>query len=449
MRVSDKKEAARLLAAGQKLVADYGGYQLIESSSDVASGSSASTEVVDHFNRIELNALYIDSSSAKAQQLRRPLSAFTGKHLHLVHFAGPVKPEWLQQLTAGGAQIVGYVPNNAYLIYGDYGSLSGMQTMAVSAPQIKWDGEYLPEYKIHPAAQISPSKTGTATPQTDLFAIQMVADDDNNPATLSLIDQLKLEAPKKQHKVMNYKNVIVRLPPEKIAQVAAQPDVVSIQPYVEPKLLDERQDMIVAGQIGSNGRPTGPGYVNFLAGKGIFEQDFLLSGLVIDITDSGVDNGTANPVHFGLRRQQGSNSISRVVYNRLFGTPNTNSTIAGCDGHGTLNAHIMIGNVPRSTPSNSFEVFPFADTAGYHYGIGVCPFAKVGSSVIFDPNKFTFPVFQDIQARAYEDGARVSGNSWGSSVFGLTMSIPRNTTISFVMPRRIHRFFPPTGTRKW
>src|SRR5262249_29359541 len=53
------------------------------------------------------------------------------------------------------------------------------------------------------------------------------------------------------------------------------------------------------------------------------------------------------------------------------------------------------------------------DPTGYRYGLGVCPFVKVGSSVIFDPSQFTSPSFPDLQSRAYHDGARISANSWG------------------------------------
>lgn len=93
---------------------------------------------------------------------------------------------------------------------------------------------------------------------------------------------------------------------------------------------------------------------------------------------------------------------SRVVYNRLEGSPNSGSTIEGCDGHGTLNTHIIAGYVPSGSP---YDAFPFADGDGYQYGLGVCPFVKVGASVIFDP-KYTFPDYSNLQADAYQDGMK-------------------------------------------
>ncbi len=94
-----------------------------------------------------------------------------------------------------------------------------------------------------------------------------------------------------------------------------------------------------------------------------------------------------------------------VAYVRLEGTASPSSSLKGCDGHGTLNAHILCGY-------DHGAGFPFADAGGYHYGLGVCPFARVGSSVIFDPYDFTFPIYSDLTSRAYANGARISNNSW-------------------------------------
>ena len=42
----------------------------------------------------------------------------------------------------------------------------------------------------------------------------------------------------------------------------------------------------------------------------------------------------------------------------------------------------------------------------------------MGSSVIFDPDSFTNPNLVNLEARAYNDGARISSNSWGANVGG-------------------------------
>ena len=163
----------------------------------------------------------------------------------------------------------------------------------------------------------------------------------------------------------------------------------------------------MAGNLAGSG-PMGPGYLAWLAGKGFTQEQFEASGFVVDVSDSGIDDGTTAPRHFGLHAEGDINGASRVVYARLEGTPNSPSTLAGCDGHGTLNAHI-VGGYDNGTG------FPFADGAGYAYGLGVCPFVRLGSSVIFDPDYWTNPDFTQLESRAWQDGARISNNSWGYS----------------------------------
>jgi len=206
-------------------------------------------------------------------------------------------------------------------------------------------------------------------------------------------------------------NVIVRLPPERLAEIASQPEVISIHPYVERKKLDERQDQIMAANL-SGSSPSGPGYLAWLASKGFTQAQFASSGLVVDVTDSGIDNGTTLPGHFGLYSGGATNQPSRVIYSRLEGTANSGSTRQGCDGHGNLNTHIIAGF------NDLANGFPHTDSVGFHYGLGVCPFVSVGSSVIFDPDKFTSPNYANLQSKAYNDGARVSNNSWGGDTAG-------------------------------
>jgi hypothetical protein len=105
------------------------------------------------------------------------------------------------------------------------------------------------------------------------------------------------------------------------------------------------------------------------------------------------------------------------VYARLEGTANS-GVIQGCDGHGNLNAHI-IGGYSNLTGA------PFEDSLGFNYGMGVAPFVKVGSSVIFDPGTFTSPDYEDLQSRAYRDGMRISSNSWGANTSAYTSDAQR------------------------
>lgn len=411
IQINQAALAGQVIADGGQLIADYGSYQLYRAPQLPAGLTNAAKGVVrDEYNFILLNAGALDTSQPQAKALRKPSGSFSGKRLHLVQFAGPVQPAWHAALTNAGAQVVCYIPHNAYLVYGDAAALGRLQTLATSAAFVQWDGPFLEQYKIHPNAKSTDSLGHPRVVGTDWFAIQLISDPAANPATLRLIQQLALAPIRSVQAVLHYRNVILRLPVAALPQIAAQPDVISIQPFFMPKRFGERQDQIVAGNLAGNA-PSGPGYLAWLNALGFTQAQFTNSGFVVDLSDSGVDNGTTNPTHFGLYTGGNPADSSRVSYNRLEGTPNVNSTLAGCDGHGTLNAHIIAGY-------DDLAGFPFADSSGYHFGLGVCPFVKVGSSVVFDPDAFTFPDYTNLEADAYASGARINNNSWGSASSG-------------------------------
>ncbi len=342
--------------------------------------------------RILLNAGVIDTASPEALARRLAAPPAEGKALRLVQYPGPIQPRWYAALEGTGVRIVTYIPENAYLVWGTGTQLAAVQKLS----DIQWEGAYTPGDRIDP---------GTKLP-TGAYSVQLVEDADANPATLALVRTLASK-PGLEDRFLGYVNLRVYSGTDAVLQLAARPDVVSIQTWVEPRKRDERQDMIVSGNL-TGSAPSGAGYLGWLASKGFTQAQFTASGFGVDVTDSGVDDGTQLPNHFGLYVAGDVTGTSRVVYNRLEGTPNSGSTIQGCDGHGNLNSHI-IGGYSDLTGA------PFQDAEGFRYGLGVAPFVKVGSSVIFDPGTFTNPDYEDLQSRAYRDGMRVSSNSWGSN----------------------------------
>jgi uncharacterized repeat protein (TIGR01451 family) len=426
VRVRDAGVAQQLIQSGARLIADYGAFQYLEvpeaagaarpaptaAATPSPASPAAKVEDRDEENFILLNAARLDTRAPAAMALRQQstVAPFVGRRMHLVQFAGPPKPEWVAWLKGTGAEIVAYIPHHAYLVYGDAPALQQIQAGATIAPFVQWEGTYRDEFRVDPTVQAT-TLFGQPHPQAgDWFAVQMVADPLANAATLALVDAHKLAPAKQQDRVLNCVNVVVRLTPRGVAELAARPDVISIQPYVIPSKRDERQNQIVAGNLIGN-EPAGPGYLAWLTGKGFNQAQFSTSGFAVDVTDSGIDNATQQPGHFGLYQLGQTNLASRVIYNRLEGTPHVGSTLQGCDGHGTINAHIIAG-------FNDLTGFPHSDAAGFRYGLGVCPFVKVGSSVIFDPDSYTFPDFEDLQSKAYQDGARLSANSWGANTAG-------------------------------
>ncbi|HEX3989098.1 MAG TPA: hypothetical protein VHZ30_06680, partial [Verrucomicrobiae bacterium] len=329
-QVADKLTAGRIAGKGGRLIADYGGYKLYEGALSAFDLPGEKAEIRDQYNYILLNAARIDTSKPEAQAMRKKIGPFVGKRMHIVQFAGPIQTGWRKELLDTGVEIVGYIPQNGYLVYGDSSQIARVQALAAPSPHIRWDGAYLDEYKIQPVARIANA--------ADHFAIQLVRDAKANAETLKLIDTIRSGPVERLHPVLNYVDIVTHFPAASLAQIAARPDVISIQRYGTPKKVCERQDQIVAGNLSGN-VPSGPGYLAWLQSKGFTQAQFDISGFVIDITDSGIDNGTTSPDHFGLYAGGEFSGESRVAYIRLEGTASPGSSLKGCDGHGTLNAH--------------------------------------------------------------------------------------------------------------
>ncbi len=357
---------------------------------------------------IRLNSGVIDTDRPDIQARQSAAGSSAGRRLHLVQWDGPIQPAWVDALTASGVQVIDYIPDNSYLVYGTAGQIQSMRRSASGTGRLRWTGSVRSAEKIHPAARRTATNPQSQT-GTETFGIQLVHDPEANAETLGLIEAFDPGA--RQRRAGKYVNIIANLPADAIDGLAEQADIISVIPYVPPRKFDERQAQIVAGNTMGN-QPAGPGYLDWLGSMGFSQEQFTASGFVVNITDSGIDNGSTNANHTGLRSLGGSSGASRVVYNRLEGEANPGSTLAGCDGHGTINAHILAGY-------SNHDGFPHADSAGFRYGLGVAPFVKLGSSVIFDPDNFTFPNYSDLISRAYQDGARISSDSWGTPNFGL------------------------------
>ena len=399
------KQVQELVERGAKLhiVGDYGAFKLVQVDDNALASLPETAEIRDDYNEILLNAGKINTASTHGQSLRgMRMAPGAGKRLHMVQFKGPVKPEWYKALENTGVRVVTYIPNNAYIVYGDSASLGSLQQHlnTTGADGIQWDGEYLTDFKLNPTIH---------TANAEAYEIQLVKDDAANRPTLDLINRLQSRNGKITE-ALGYVTVTAYMSLQDVQTIAAQPDVFSVIPHVPMKKMDERQNMIVSGNLTADGtNPTGPGWMEWLAAKGFTQDQFTASNFGVDVTDSGIDNAVPEtPNHFGLYTGGELTGPSRFVYARLEGTPNGGSTIQGCDGHGTVNAHIIGG---FSTQNGA----PYMDDQGFHYGMGVAPFVKVGSSVIFDPGVFTFPDYEDLQSRAYRDNMRISSNSWGAA----------------------------------
>jgi hypothetical protein len=394
----------RVLAEGGSLIEDYGAFSLLSAPSQIAdfitTEGRSGAAVRDDMNVIQLRAGAFDTTEtepATSARLADPVPA--NEQLYLVQMVGPVKQEWFDRLQEA-AKIVSYVPNNAYLVRADAAAIEQLRGTGSEKGFIQWSGVFKPAYKIAPELALNSGEEAVVTVQ--------IATTAQTPTDIQRIAGITREYPIGEAvSVMSYTNVRIKVDSSELAEIARIGNVVWIEPWRVPELLDERQGLIVAGRFTGTNQLAPPGYLNFIRSKGLdATPDF-----IVDVSDSGIDQGILDPavLHRDFLNQAG---LARIVYARLLGENVIEGFTNDISGHGTVNASIVGGY-------NVIPAFPFADSDGYSFGMGVHPFVKIGVSKIFNP-EYTNPNIIDMVERMYRDGARISSNSWGAYNNGYT-----------------------------
>ncbi|HEY6328459.1 MAG TPA: S8 family serine peptidase, partial [Blastocatellia bacterium] len=368
-----------LLALGGAVSEDYGSFKLLavpDSAADAIVEKNESGMVLrDDLNLILLRAGTIDTAefNAAARTVRpqpdggpdsTSNSSDTGERLMLVQMAGPIRPEWVDWLKSK-AEVIAYIPNDTYLVRTSQdGFPANSPAIGDSQPFIQWTGLYRPEFKIAPEVRLNSKGpiavtvqlATTATTQEDIRAI-------------SALSQSMIGTPSK---VLRFTNIKVMVETGNISEIAQMPDVVWIEPWAEPRLMDERQDQLVANNY-SAGQLDAPDYLAWLQGFGLATAP----SFIIDVADSGIDQGNLDPavIHKAFLNPAG---VTRVAYAEYESGSGQTGSVNDETGHGTLNASIAGGYDNDSS-------FPDTDSDGYRFGLGVAPFAQLGVTKIFDP----------------------------------------------------------------
>ncbi|MFA7469513.1 MAG: S8 family serine peptidase, partial [Weeksellaceae bacterium] len=380
-------------------------------------------EGVDNPDVIYLNATHINVNLPEHQLAKYAgEQQFDGKKMFLIKFSGAIQNEWYRMMTASGAQVIDYIPSYSYLIYADQNAAEQIKEHSLDRKSgIQWFGEYLPAHRISQEIHkvIQQGKVSQHQQTAYLLSIQLFNDPEANSKTMDLLERNKIPGTTIQiQKVAHYINIVVSLDLQQLQNIAQQNDVISIQPYITPTKSDESQNIIMTGNLNGN-IPNQANYLTYLADHGFTQEQFETSGFVVNVADDGLDAGSIGNVlnpsrHFGLFKMGDTSQNSRVAFVHKAGNA-TDADTRGCAGHGNLNAHIIGGYIPDDLLSNSNHT----DANGFRYGLGVAPFVKLGSSVLFNSNgNWTNGNFTSIESNSYQKGGRISSNSWGAPVGG-------------------------------
>ncbi|MGH9802024.1 MAG: S8 family serine peptidase, partial [Blastocatellia bacterium] len=375
---------------------NYGSFRLVVVDQEAIGGRAAMQALPvaarDEQNLIVLNGYVIDTTNAEPlstlppADLRQTNMAVARKNfsrpgggLFIVQFIGPIQDEWLTELNRTGADVVSYVPNNAYVVRADSDAAMRLIGLKDSQSFVQWVGDY------EPAFRIKQSLMAARAFDADQFVnvtVQFIAGDD----TKRKVGELKRSVRRfiGEAQVLNYHNVTMNIPLSQVMELASQDNVFSIEPAGERRRLDEAQGQIVAGNLTGNA-PSGPGYLAWLGTKGFTSSQF--TSFAVNV----VDDAYTLTGHPDL-------ATSRIPFQN---NPTNQSGAMG--GHGFLNSHIIGGLNTGTGAANE-------DSLGFNYGLGIAPWSRVGVTAIFGSGSSSSAAWE---STAYGSGARISSNSWG------------------------------------
>jgi len=351
---------------------------------------------VDTAARLDLNTASAD--------LRFASGRFTGpsdarrQQVRVVQFRGPVKRSWMKALKATGSQIIGYIPNNAYIVRGTDREIARVAMLdgshgADDLRPIKWIGRLQPIQKIDTA--YADERLGGGESDSVNVEIELL-DCAESAQAIAYVNKVASAVNREPRRFLDFVVLSVSLPVGELLNVAAFDETLFISEATAARLHDERSAQIIAGNVTPDGtQPISPGYMEWLRSKRLATQpDF-----IIDFTDTGLDRGstTEGLIHPDFLNAEGR---SRVVYNTNYARDASEDR----GGHGTLVASVAVG-------LGSSE---FTDATGHMFGMGVDPTIGLGASRIFDTSRrFPFRLsFTEVASTAYAAGARLSNNSW-------------------------------------
>jgi hypothetical protein len=386
VRLNNESERDAVYKLGN-VVEDYGSFILVASdkSKKISDSALESQALETTINLPNGKFEPFSDESPKAIEINALKGDTFNKNYYIVQLGGIAKDEWLESFREVGADVVQYVPHQAFIVYGDGEAIS---KIAIHS-RVRWTGKYTAEQKISPELNDFTARQETATAMFDVavFAradLAVVSSEFANTVNGQIRNQIKLPN--------NFFNILrVEMPVGELAKVAAMPDVLRIDPYTKPLVEDERAAHIVAGNLFDSTTLPSPGY-DPLAQFGVDGTG---------ITVAVVDDGVSIP---------GNGNLYISSENAADG-PLRGADPGASGGHGHLNASIIAGAAP---------VFGGLDPSGYLYGIGIAPKANI----INIP--FTKAGYSGDDAQAVDDTITIAApngfpgyianNSWGNGV---------------------------------
>lgn len=326
-----------------------------------------------------------------------------GDGYYLVQFSGPVTEEHKESLMRVGAEIVNYVPSNAFLVRMAHGLRASLEEVQA----VQWTGVFQPGYKIVPEL----------TFEAGIVEAQIITFNPNGVnAVLELLPERRVIYTCEGE---DFGRVDARVTYEQVVEVAGLADVSFIQPREVPEVQNRRMQWIMQTNVQNDRRVWDMGIrgedqlVGFSDTGMDFDHNFfrenattIQKGDIYNVTDMTRRKLVRYWVHGGANEEWAWKD-----------SPNRWDPGAGwlTTGHGTMVTGTFGGNDdPIASSSNDggakgAKVF-FQDIGDVQRWGGYWR-----DALAWVPSDY-----EDLFGPAYDAGARVHSGSWGSTTTAYT-----------------------------
>jgi len=408
---------AELTAAGAQLLASYGAFA-------VAHGPSGTLAVLRSHGRYaepigQSSALQFAAGRVDVAALASPASwsvDYRGMAVGVVHFVGPIKPEWQDELASRGLALLRYVPQDGFVVRGRPSDLQG----AASLPYVDWVGPYEPTWKVRP---------GTGT--DGIVNVRIVVLPGESPesveAWLGHAGVPTASASRSEPAVLgafgtgDFRWVAARIPAGLVSSLADQPAVEFIDPVQPIHPLNAETDWVIQTNLTGNDRYwtfglNGSGQVIGMADTGLDYDGASFRQSASTITLGDIYN-TTDPARRKVVRYVNMGVLTGQLTWPGGGGPWDPFSIKDCpDGHGTGVASTLAGNDngigASPNDGNALGAKIYLQDVGGFQGLAIC---SAGEGLIYIPENY-----DDLFGPAglvYNDPlapVRIHSDSWGA-----------------------------------
>lgn len=310
-----------------------------------------------------------------------------GAPYYLVQFIGPVEAYWLEQVQALGGEVVGYVPNDTHIV-----RLAANTVAAVeSLPAVRWVGPFRPTYKIAPELSAAYATVGAAAGALVDLTVRAFPGESAPALAESIVAQggVLMEAANTSLGPV----LRVQAPLSILPTLAQRAGVSWIERFVPPTLTNAEGRKL----MGVESAWESFGYYG--------------AGQIVAISDSGLSVQDALSPDFAGRLVR---AFAPSEMNLSSAQCRAKTTYTDLNGHGTHVAGSVLGNGTRSGSNAAAHSY----TASH---AGAAPEAQLVFMALNTDGSTGIQCIDingDFIAKGYQQGARISSNSWGSNAAG-------------------------------